>query len=69
MNIGVMSVSIGRKICFTDTVLGVTGAVLVVTRVELVVTERVLDKTGAVRGNTARISVKLFWCGLARAQN
>lgn len=62
LNIGVMSVSIGRKTFFTDTVFDVTGVILAIT-------ESVLDKTEAVRVNIVRISAKLFWCGSARVRN
>jgi len=54
VNISVMSVSIARKIVFADGVFDVTKAVLAGT-------DLVLANTKAVRGNTVRISVKLFW--------
>ena len=57
-----MSVSIARKIFFTGTVFDVTSAVLAGTNL-------VLERAKAVRVNTVRISVKLFWCGLAPEPN
>jgi hypothetical protein len=64
-----MSVSIARKIFFSDAVFHLISALMVASNPALAVPGSLLDNAKGVRVNTAGISAKLFWFESARERN